>query len=204
VLYAPVREGAQFFQGLADSTLAHDEAWHFISLGKFLERADNVARVLSLESHLLTAGPAGGDEMVRWLAVLRSCGCAEAYARYYSLRVEPARVIEFLLLNSIFPQSVRFSLGAAMSALRSIAGQLTGSEGSGRALRSLGLLHSSLEHAAVDEILEDGLDNRLRDVRWRVAEVCNQITVSYLRDEPLTSRAMPAARAAMIMAAQQQ
>ena len=51
--YRSVREAAQFFQGLADTTLAHDEPWAFISLGTHLERADNVARLLSLESHLL-------------------------------------------------------------------------------------------------------------------------------------------------------
>ena len=113
--YKRVREGAQFFQGLADCTLAHDEAWQFLSLGKYLERADNVARLLDLQAPSAASAHArpAGDDTVRWLAVLRSCGSAEAYARYYSLRVEPARVLEFLLLNPVFPQSVRFSLGAA-------------------------------------------------------------------------------------------
>ncbi len=122
-IHRRIREGAQFFHGLADATLAHDEAWNFISLGKYLERADSVARVLDLEGRLLMPGGTaqGADDTVRWLAVLRSCGSAEAYARYYSLRVEPARVIEFLLLNDVFPQSVRFSLNAAWEALLQIA-----------------------------------------------------------------------------------
>src|SRR6266508_965608 len=109
-----VHEDAILVFGLADCTLAHDEPWQFITLGKYLERASNVARVLSLESHLLRGGDAAaGDNMVRWLAVLRSCGSAEAYARYYSLRVEPARLAEFLVLNPVFPQSVRFSVSSA-------------------------------------------------------------------------------------------
>ena len=55
----------------------------------YLERADNVSRLLRLQSHLI-AGSASvaGDDTVRWLAVLRSAGSAEAYSRYYSLRVE--------------------------------------------------------------------------------------------------------------------
>src|SRR5207237_7031088 len=120
-----VRERLQSFQGLAESTLARDEPWHFLELGKFVERADDVVRVLNRQSHLLAAGtgvddPTGSD-VVRWLAVLRSCGSAEAYARYYSLRVEPARLLEFLLLNPIFPQSVRFSLTSACEALDAVA-----------------------------------------------------------------------------------
>src|SRR5207248_2961567 len=129
--------------------------------GKYLERADNVARVLNLESHLLDEEVKvhGGDPLVRWLGVLRSCGSAEAYARYYSLRVEPARVVEFLLLNPVFPQSVRFSVSSAWDALTAIAGaDASGAEEPNLALRPLGRLRARLEHRAVDEVMEEGLD----------------------------------------------
>jgi uncharacterized alpha-E superfamily protein len=208
VFYKRMREGAQFFHGLADSTLAHDELWHFVSLGKYLERADNVARVLNLESHLLLddeASARAGDPLVRCLAVLRSCGAAEAYARYYSLRVEPARVVEFLLLNPVFPQSVRFSVNAAWDALGAIAGRLgLGAEGASPAVRTLGRLRARLEHRAVDEVMEEGLATFLAGVQTRIAAVSDQVTRAYLRDEPQPGRLVAVARAAMIMAAQQQ
>ena len=54
---------------------------------------------------------------MRWVAGLRSCGAAGGCAGYYALRGEPARVVEFLLLNPIFPQSVRFALAGASDAL---------------------------------------------------------------------------------------
>ena len=34
------------FQGLSDATIHHDEGWRFMSLGKYLERADLTSRVL--------------------------------------------------------------------------------------------------------------------------------------------------------------
>jgi uncharacterized alpha-E superfamily protein len=205
-LYRSVRDCALAFQGLADSTLAHGEDWHFFCLGKYLERADAIARVLMLQAHLLSPSGNGStrqDETVRWLAVLRSCGCAEAYARYYSLRVEPARVIEFLLFNPIFPQSIRFSLNAAWSALRAIAAgdeQISGNA----AVRALGLLHASVDHAAVDEVLETGLSNFLSALQQRICEVADHVTRVYLRPELAFERPMPATRAAMLMATQQQ
>ena len=206
--YRRVREGAQFFQGLADATLAHDEVWHFVCLGKYLERADNVARVLGLESHLLhddQASVHGGDPLVRWLGVLRSCGSAEAYARYYSLRVEPARVVEFLLLNPVFPQSVRFSVSSAWNALKAIAGAYgSGAEEPNLALRPLGRLRARLEHRAVDEVMEEGLDVYLADVQSRIAVVSDEVTRAYLRQEAQPGRLVAVARAAMLMAAQQQ
>src|SRR5688572_14746484 len=203
-----VRETAQFIQGLADCTLVRDEPWHFVTLGKYLERADSVARVLYLQAHLLTPSSVesgGADPLVRWLAVLRSCGSAEAYARYYALRVEPARVVEFLLLNPIFPQSVRFSLGASWEALRAINERNNVSDDySSPEVRTLGLLRAHLEHAAVDEILLDGLHAYLADVQNRIATISEFITRRYMRDDPQAPRLVAAARAAMIMAAQQQ
>jgi uncharacterized alpha-E superfamily protein len=198
--YKRIREGAQFTQGLADATLTHDEAWHFTCLGRYLERADNVAHVLSLQAHLLHDWGRDQDDMVRWLAVLRSCGSAEAYARYYALRVEPARVVEFLLLNEHFPQSVRFSLRHAWMALQSISSASTVS----LAARGLGRLSAQLEHTAVDEILEAGLQQYLNDVQEEIARICDHLTRVYLRDEPQPGRLVGVARAAMLMAEQQQ
>jgi uncharacterized alpha-E superfamily protein len=205
--YRKVREAAQFFQGLADCTLAHEEPWSFVELGKYLERADNVARILTTHRHLLMGEHASpsDEDLVCWLAILRSCGSAEAYARYYSLRVEPARVIEFLLLNPIFPQSVRFSIGCAWQSLTRIAEpRQTPTDVSNPAVRALGRLHARLEHMAVDEILEEGLAEYLTDLRHRITDVSDHVTAGYLRDEPQPGRLVAVARAAMIMAAQQQ
>lgn len=200
-----VYEDAVLVFGLVDCTLAHDEPWQFITLGKYLERAANVARVLSLESHLLRGSDASvGDNMVRWLAVLRSCGSAEAYARYYSLRVEPARMAEFLVLNPVFPQSVRFSIGAAADALASITAGHRNEPTANAGTRALGQLRARLDHVAVDEVFEEGLDNYLADVQHRIALVSEHVSRAHFRTDPHPVRQAAAARAALIMAAQQQ
>ena len=199
--YRQVREGAQFVQGLADCTLAHDEPWHFVCLGTYLERADNVARLLNLQSHLVTLDPdPTGKGSVRWLALLRSCGCAEAYARYYSLRIEPASVLEFLLLNPLFPQSLRFALAAAHGALQEIA-QAAGAPADHPPTRAMGRLWARLENIEVDEVIEEGLSSVLTDTRRRITEVVELVTRTYLRGEEQPSRREGVARAAMIMAA---
>jgi uncharacterized alpha-E superfamily protein len=203
-----IRNEAQLIQGLADATLAHDECWRFVRLGTHLERADNVAHVLALQAHLLRDG--GGDEadMVRWIGVLRSCGAAEGYARYYSLRVEPARVVEFLLLNAQFPQSVRFSLRQAWDSLRALSADDSMLDvplhSASAATRALGLLTAQLEHAAVDDIIEGGLQEYLHQVQRDLARVTDHVTRVYLRDEPAQGRLVGAARARRLMAEQQQ
>jgi uncharacterized alpha-E superfamily protein len=203
-----VRNEAQLIQGLADATLAHDECWYFVRLGTFLERADNVAHTLALQAHLLRDDGRNEADMVRWISVLRSCGAAEGYARYYSLRVEPARVVEFLLLNPQFPQSVRFSLQQAWKALRALSADDVASStprhSASAATRALGLLTAQLEHAAVDEIIESGLQAYLNDVQRDLARVTDHVTRIYLRDEPHEGRLLGVARAIRLMAEQQQ
>jgi len=205
VFYRRVREGAQFFHGLADCTLAHDEAWRFLELGRYLERGDNVARLVDLQAHLLAPAGAHADEAGRWLAVLRSCGAAEAYARYYSMRVEPARVMEFLLLNPVFPQSLRFCMTTAWDDLQAIARLRTvGADSWVPAVRAMGKLQARLEHVAIDEVLEEGIRPYLHEIEGRIGQVCNLLTAQSLREEPQLGRLVGVARAAMIMAAQQQ
>jgi uncharacterized alpha-E superfamily protein len=201
--FREVREGAVFFEGLAGATMARDEAYHFHRLGMYLERADNVARAVSLQSELLLSGDQTQDDAVRWLAVLRSCGCAEAFARYYSLRVDPSRVLEFLLLNPTFPQSLRYSLGIAWDAVRAIGPMQGPGSAVSPAFRSLGRLHADVELAAVDEIVSGGLDAFLDDTRRRIAAVSDDITYTYLRYEAPPTRGVAAERAAALMAAQQ-
>ncbi len=198
------RDSLLLVQGLADATMAHDEAWQFLSLGMYLERADNISRLLVRQSHLLTTelAPEEGSETVRWLAVLRSAGSAEAYAQYYSLRVDPVRVLEFLLLNPTFPQAVSFSLSAAWRALQAISH--VSSAQSEAPQRALVRLRASLEHASVDEVLEYGLEDFLLRMRGDIAEVSDHITRAYFRFAPLGDRHHAVARAAQIMAAQQQ
>jgi uncharacterized alpha-E superfamily protein len=204
-----VRERLQAFQGLAESTLARDEEWQFLELGKFLERADDVARVLNQQSHLLaaTGGSAEptGPDVVRWLAVLRSCGSAEAYARYYTLRVEPVRLLEFLLLNPVFPQSVRFSLVSACAALDAVAAlrSAAGNE-PGPAVRTLGRARAQVELTAIDEVFDRGLEQFLTNIQVLIAQASDELSATFLRDEPVPGRLVGVARATMIMAAQQQ
>ena len=201
--YKRIRDSLLLIQGLADATIAHDEAWQFLSLGMYLERADNVSRVLRLQSHLLTSSAAmAGDHTVRWLAVLRSAGSSEAYSRYYSLRVDPTRVLEFLLLNPTFPQSVRFSLSAAWNALESISRATA--ESAEPPVRALGLLQARLAHTSVDEVIEFGLAEFLTGIQRDIARVSERITSAFFQYGTQSGRHIAVARAAQLMAGQQQ
>ena len=112
---------------------------------------------------------------VEWAAVLKSCRAYEAYQRLYVGRVEPERVVEFLLLHPTSPRSVRFSLEAAAHALSAVGG------GSGRvkAERTLGRVLSDLKFIELEQVLREDLHGFLDGVLARCAEVGRSVQEHY-------------------------
>lgn len=118
--------GVLLFHGVCEATLMHDEGWHFIQLGRYLERAEKVLRILDSKFGLLERSESADLPIsnLQWGAVLKNCAAYEAYQRLYISRVEPERVVEFLLVNPDFPHSVRFCLSRTLQSLSEISGRL--------------------------------------------------------------------------------
>jgi uncharacterized alpha-E superfamily protein len=146
-----VIDGVHLFEGVTDATMGHGEGWQYLQVGRYLERASATAALVDLYFRHGSMLPANH---VEWVGLLRSCSALESYCRCYTADLRPERIAEFLLLNSEFPRSVRFSAERVESALRTIA-QLTSRGAGGRAERLAGRLHASLDYGQVDEILSE-------------------------------------------------
>jgi uncharacterized alpha-E superfamily protein len=101
-----VRERAALFAGLLDGSMPRDDSWRFLVLGRSLERVDMTARLL--RARAVQSGTSSD-----WVGLLRCCSAHEAYLRGYRAAVEPERVVEFLVLDRLFPRSVYAALAQA-------------------------------------------------------------------------------------------
>ena len=167
-----VRNRIHTFQGITDSTLSHNEGWHFIQLGRSIERASSVSMILDVQyaGFARFDSVATVDEYFEWLALLKSCTAFEAYTKVYSADVRPDRIAEFLLLNEEFPHSVRFCANELQQSLSSIASATATSRNS-RVHRLAGRLHASLNFDQIDEIIESGLQTYLREIQTECASI---------------------------------
>ncbi len=138
-----VRERTAMFSGLAESTLSHDDGWHFLVLGRSLERADMTARLLSVQ--LLTA-----DQPVTWVTVLSACGGYEAFLHTHGGMVDRSRAVQFLALDRSFPRSVLHSLSTAEQCLAALNPQLARNQAADPARRVVGQARTTLEYVDVD------------------------------------------------------
>jgi uncharacterized alpha-E superfamily protein len=179
-IFRAVQEGAHLFQGITDSTMTHGEGWHFIQLGRFVERTDAVAALIGTHFARLAHSPdqaVEGTEYLEWVGLLKCCTAFEAYCKTYSAELRPLRVAEFLLLNSDFPHSVRFSVESVHAALRLI-GELTERKVT-QPVRLAGRLRAALSFSQIEEIIAGGAYVYLEDVRRQCGQLHTAIQQIY-------------------------
>ena len=121
-----IRRGCQLVYGITDTTLSRDLSWLFSQLGRLIERADKTSRILDVKYFLLLPSPeeVGGvlDEL-QWITLLRTAGAYQMYRQSMQQAISPASVARFLLLDPIFPRSVRYCLQGISDTLQQIQQQ---------------------------------------------------------------------------------
>ncbi len=179
-----VWEGAHLFHGITDSTINHDQGWRFIELGRYLERAGALAVLLDVHFRTFAdLGPSSElSEHLEWIGLLKSCAAFEGYCKVYTAELTADRVAEFLLLNPVFPHSIRFCLERVESAVQSLP------EGSRKATARLarltGRLRSAMSFSNIEEIMSAGLHSWLDNVRRQCEQIHSGIREAYI-DYPI-------------------
>lgn len=151
-----IRRGAMAFAGAADATLEHGEGWQFIRLGRFLERAINLAWLLDAHFGLrgISDAEPGAEDTVAWAGLLRGCTAFEPYCKRFAVTLNPRQILTFLVLDAEFPHTLRFCAAQVERALAHIA-EWTGTPRGAAVMRGAGRLHAGIEFASIDEIAPD-------------------------------------------------
>ncbi len=180
-MYNQLMIGSMLFQGLTDQTLAHDQGWLFTLLGKFVERVDVTCRLLETKWEILGPSETALDTPIRnihWMAVLRSCCSLETYRRRNMADMDPIGIAAFLILEPIFPRSIRFSVGKAHEAMARIRAEIN-PRAIDTAERILGRLHAQLDYIEMPEILNEGLAPFLQKIQEQVGQAVLAVQKAY-------------------------
>ena len=76
-----VKERSHLFRGVVFGTMLHDDAFRFIRLGTFIERADNTARILDVKYHVLLPAGRRGRRSDRLLSMGRAAAFGRGFSR---------------------------------------------------------------------------------------------------------------------------
>lgn len=183
--FAYIRQRAAMLSGYATSTISRDAGYDFLVLGRSVERVDMTAR-------LLAAAVSAPSREGTWLTTLRACSAHEAYLRTYQRGVEVRLVLEFLLLDRLFPRSVLHALTVGEDALTrldpspgsdGIAGRRSGSSDGAR--RIIGKVRTDLEFLQPERLLED-LPERLHRIERSMSDLSEIVARKYFATAALT------------------
>jgi uncharacterized alpha-E superfamily protein len=112
LFFEKVRNEVALFQGITDSSMLHEMEWKFFQAGKLLERTENVVRIMHMFFVVLEKEQirATDIEYHRLVSLLESVDGYEAFRKLHANEVTLERVVEFLILNAVFPNSIYFSI----------------------------------------------------------------------------------------------
>lgn len=147
--------------GVLANSMSVDTAYHFIELGRRLERADMTTRIvdvgcLSLINPEIESNPEYND--ILWMNVLRSLAGYQMYRQHVQDRVNGEDVVDFLLKNHKFPRAVAHCLERADQSCQALPRNENALRQLGQARRHLDqndvikLLNASQLHEFIDEV----------------------------------------------------
>lgn len=174
-----VRRTGTLAHGAMDGSMLRDEAFHFSAAGTFLERADNVARILDMKYYLLLPSLSYVGTTLdtsQWDNILRSVSGDRAYRYINAGKIDARRIVEFLVLDPRFPRSLAFCHGMVRRSLAELA-RLHGAEGKCNEL--MREADTRLADHDVEEIFEIGLHEFLTDFTESNAAIADAISQDY-------------------------
>lgn len=172
-----VKLGCQEHVGVLIGTLSMNEAHHFALLGRRLERADMVARILLSQAEGLQPrgdGPSRALRDARWRGILTSVSGFHMYRLDVRPGVEGGQVLRFLLRNPDFPRSIARCLNRARDPLRRLPR-------SQPLLRRLDRARVELARAAVERASPPELRRILESLLTGIAAIHDEVSSTYFQ-----------------------
>ncbi|ADZ89358.1 alpha-E domain-containing protein [Marinomonas mediterranea] len=168
-------EGCQKVVGLLAATMCRDAGWHFMIMGRYIERADMNTRILDAAvSQMLLSEE---DEVIKlgqviWTKVLKSQSALLNYRRTVRSTVNGAKAVSFLMMDDYFPRSQKY----CMTQIREAASTLPRS---GLIAANIDKLLEETNAVESSEELNQDYREHLNDIQVAIIELNHQITENW-------------------------
>lgn len=180
--YVNVRQGSHLFQGITDATMNHNQGWHFIQIGRYIERILSLVKLLDVHFHDINLSQR--DELTphryfELVTILKSNSAFEAYCKVYNPNLQSAWITEFLLFSEAFPRSVRFCVEQILDSLNELA-DTTMRNKNIRLHRIAGRLQSSLNYDDMADVRTSHLHEYLENIKHQTLRIHDTLYDTYI------------------------
>jgi uncharacterized alpha-E superfamily protein len=181
-----IKRGCYAQMGVAETTLYRDEIWPFFRLGLFVERADQMSRLLDVKFAQLATGvrkdPAEFN-FTFWATLLRSASGYHAFRRIHPADVEAEDVARFLLFDTGLPRSISYCAGEMRSMIALLEEGFHLPRAAAARAQVEGLL-AALVKAAGDGGLIDQLHDFNDWIQLKLAALTNELGYAFFGNPP--------------------
>lgn len=182
------KQASYMAQGIIEAAMSRDVAYYMLKIGKWLERAEKTARILNVVSEQTRHREKEyeASDYYYWSSALRMVNGYEAYLKSNPPRMEPTKILSFLITNQDFPRSIRYCMEHVREAVD--------------ALENAKVAHYSVElYEAMDSLRREFNQMKIQDLDTdetidflnKFQDKCNQIghifSRTYYLTEPVNS-----------------
>ena len=186
LFYKQVRDHIAVFWGVQQSVMMRENEWYLIGSGRYLERAENVVRILRSVSLSSSSDP--NASYPYWLALLRSVSGYQSYRRIYADHFAAEPVMEFLLTNVAFPRSVHYAISHLEQYLKKIdPGEHAHDALRKKIIRTTEKLRADIACLEREDFAAGGIDGLLAGISDACMKIGALIAESFFRREEATA-----------------
>lgn len=173
-----VEQSALEISGAVHGSLRHDQAYQFMRMASFLERADMTTRVLDVPSFIATESNLSGNiaafENRDWIAALKCRSALQMYRRHVRKPISAVGCLNFLLKDPELPTACAFCLIRLDRSLNRF-------ERNEKARESVSQVMQHLEEADIHALAEDPQHRHrfLDDLQLGLSRIGSTIATTY-------------------------
>lgn len=174
-LYTWIRNRTMMIHGVIDESLVRDDSYHFLNIGRCIERIDMTARMVNIRCAM-------SHDSSAWITMLRSCGAFEGFMRVSGDLSDTNSIIEFLLRNTNFPRSILSSASNALSSVQQLTDDPVQNDFSNERDPKfiLGRFCAEIEFTSIENVANN-LDEELYKLGKAAIAISNSISSTYFQ-----------------------
>ncbi len=164
IILSDIINRCMLFYGVLEATMPRGRGWHYMNIGKFIERTVQTADILDVKFGTIDYDLNNPSDIPYWRNLLLSVSGYELYLKTYRTGVQTQNVIDMLVLNLEFPRSILYSLSRLHQQLSMLKNEAVPSKMQPLD-RMLGRVRSRVEYSDISSISKVGLHEYLSEIR---------------------------------------
>ena len=181
-LYSKILEIGHIITGFSANIMEQHEAWHFMNIGKMLERSDKTARFLDIKNFSYYKEKEETTlnlDSIEWASVLTSLSALEMYRKKHH-NLNSKNIANFFILDQTIPRSLSFCMTIASNSLNAI---LNLGNQKTNAKKEMQAIQNSILNININKILNNGLHEFIDDFQFNLNTLDESIHLEFFSFE---------------------